>query len=209
MPSRVYAEGELVMTVAHVEEYFQREAQAWEALSFTKLRHLAGAEELSRRVLHSALGWMAHFASDAGFVGTIRGMRSKLDKPEADGPNLKTGAGAMYDIDFIAGALAIRHGVRLRGNMRQRLRGLLDARLLGEAEFGLLDEAAEFYRALEHAIRLATGRARKTMPVGEHAHSAVEELASRMLGRSWQGGVEAELKRTLVATRALYEHLMV
>ena len=203
------AEGELVMTVAHVEEYFQREAQAWEALSFTKLRHVAGADELSRRVLHSAPGWMAHFADDTGFVAAVRGMRSKLDKPEAGGPNLKTGAGAVYDIDFIAGALAVRHGVRLRGNMRQRLRGLAGARLLGEAEFSLLDEAAEFYRALEHAIRIVSGRARKTLPVGEHARSAVEELTSRMLGRSLQGGVEAELKRTLVATRALYEHLMV
>jgi glutamate-ammonia-ligase adenylyltransferase len=203
------AEGELVMTVAHVEEYFQREAQAWEALSFTKLRHVAGADELSRRVLHSAPGWMAHFANDTGFVSAARGMRRKLDKPEAGGPNLKTGAGAVYDIDFIAGALAIKHGVRLRGNMRQRLRGLADAHLLGEAEFGLLDEAAEFYRALEHAIRIVTGRARKTLPVGEHARGAVEELASRMLGRSLQGGVEAELKRTLFATRALYEHLMV
>ncbi|MGA2001171.1 MAG: hypothetical protein ABSG52_14365 [Terriglobales bacterium] len=203
------AEGELVMTVAHLKEYFQREAQAWEALSFTKLRHVAGADELSRRVLHSAPEWMAHFASDTGFVGAVRGMRGKLEKPEAGVLNLKTGAGAVYDIDFIAGALAIRHQVRLRGNMRQRLRGLAGAHLLGEAEFALLDEAAEFYRALEHAIRIVTGRARKTLPVGEHARSAVEELASLMLGRSLQGGVEAELKRTLVATRALYEHLMV
>ncbi|HEX9119055.1 MAG TPA: hypothetical protein VF840_00795 [Terriglobales bacterium] len=202
-------EGELVMTVAHVEEYFRREAQAWEALSFTKLRHVAGADELSRRVLHSAPEWMAHFASDTGFVSAVRGMRSKLEKPEAGVLNLKTGAGAVYDIDFIAGALAVWHQVRLRGNMRQRLRGLAGAHLLSEPEFVLLDEAAEFYRALEHAIRIVSGRARKTLPVGEHARSAVEELASRMLGRSLQGGVEAELERTLVATRALYERLMV
>jgi [glutamine synthetase] adenylyltransferase / [glutamine synthetase]-adenylyl-L-tyrosine phosphorylase len=203
------AEGELVMTVAHVEEYFQREAQAWEALSFTKLRHVAGADQLSRRVLHSAPAWMAHFADDPGFVAAVRGMRSKLDKPEAGGPNLKTGAGAMYDIDFIAGALAVQHGVRLRGNMRQRLGGLAGAHLLGEAEFALLDEAAEFYRALEHAIRIVSGRARKTLPVGEHARGAVEELASRMMGRGFEGGVEAELKRTLKATRNMYECLMV
>jgi [glutamine synthetase] adenylyltransferase / [glutamine synthetase]-adenylyl-L-tyrosine phosphorylase len=203
------AEGELVMTVAHVEEYFLREAQAWEALTFTKLRHVAGADELSFRVLHSAPGWMAHFASDAGLVGAVRAMRSKLEKTEGGGLNLKTGPGAVYDVDFIVGALAVKHQVRLRGNMRQRLRGLASAHLLDEAQFALLDEAAEFYRALEHAIRIVSGRARKTLPVGEHARSAVEELASRMLGRGLQGGVEAQLKRTLVATRDLYEHLMV
>jgi [glutamine synthetase] adenylyltransferase / [glutamine synthetase]-adenylyl-L-tyrosine phosphorylase len=203
------AEGELVMTVAHVQEYFQREAQAWEALSFTKLRHVAGANELSRRVLALAQGWTARFADDPAFVNAVRGMRGKLDKPDAGGPNLKTGAGAMYDIDFIASALGVKHGVTLRGNTRQRLRTLHHARLLGEAEFGLLEEAAEFYRALEHAIRLATGRARKTLPVGEHARGAVEELAARMMDRGFEGGLETELQRTRAAVRSLYEHLLV
>jgi [glutamine synthetase] adenylyltransferase / [glutamine synthetase]-adenylyl-L-tyrosine phosphorylase len=203
------AEGELIMTVAHVEKYFQREAQAWEALSFTKLRHIAGAVELSRRVLALAQRWTSRFADDAAFVSAVRGMRSKLDKPDAGGPNLKTGAGAMYDIDFVASALGVKHGVPLRGNMRQRLRALHYARLLGDAEFSLLNQAAEFYRALEHAVRLATGRARKTLPVGEHVRGAVEELASRMLDRGFEGGLEAELRRTLPAVRNLYEHLMV
>ena len=203
------AEGELVMTVAYVEEYLQREAQAWEALSLTKLRRIAGSKEPGQRVRQSALAWMSHFAGDGGFIDDVRVMRAKLDKPEAGGPNLKTGACAMYDIDFVASALAVKHGIVLRGNTRHRLRALWSARLLGDAEFGLLDEAAEFYRALEHAIRLVTGRARKTLPVGEHARSAIEELASRMLGRSFAGGVEAELERTLSATRSMYEHLVV
>jgi glutamine synthetase adenylyltransferase len=86
---------------------------------------------------------------------------------------------------------------------------LRDARSLGDAELGLLDEAAEFFRVVEHAIRLATGRARKTLPVGEHARGAMEELVARMLGRGMAGGVEPELQRTLNATRAIYTHIMV
>jgi glutamine synthetase adenylyltransferase len=152
---------------------------------------------------------MSRFGGDAGFIPEVRAMRAKLDKPEAAGPNLKTGAGAMYDIDFVASALAVKHAIDLRGNTRQRLRAVWSARLLGEAEFKLLDEAGEFYRALEHAIRLVTGRARKTLPVGEHARSAIEELAARMLGRSFAGGLESELQRTLPAIRSLYEHLVV
>ncbi|MBZ5567829.1 MAG: hypothetical protein LAN64_08255 [Acidobacteriia bacterium] len=202
-------EGELVMTVAYIEEYFQREAQAWEALSFTKLRHIAGSKETGRRVRQAAQAWMSRCAGDAGFINDVRAMRTKLAKPEAGGPNLKTGAGAMYDIDFAASALAVKHDVVLRGNMRQRLRALWSARRLDDAQFTLLDEAAEFYRALEHAIRLVTGRARKTLPVGEHARGAIEELTSRMLGRNFAGGVEAELVGTLSATRSMYEHLVV
>jgi [glutamine synthetase] adenylyltransferase / [glutamine synthetase]-adenylyl-L-tyrosine phosphorylase len=202
-------EGELVLTVAYMDEYFQREAQAWEALSLTKLRHVAGATDLGRRVQRSVTAWLARLAGHDSFMGEVRAMRNKLDKPEPEGPNLKTAAGGMYDIDFIASGLAVKHAVTLHGNTRRRLRTLHDARSLGDAEFGLLDQAAEFYRVVEHAIRLATGRARKTLPVGEHARSAVEELVVRALGRSLPGGVEAELKRTLDATRTLYEHLMV
>jgi glutamate-ammonia-ligase adenylyltransferase len=202
-------EGELVLTVAYLDEYFQREAQAWEALSFTKLRHVAGSTDVSRRVQQSVGAWLARLAENEAFIGEVRGMRNKLDKPEPGGPNLKTAAGAMYDIDFIASGMAVKHAVTLHGNTRQRLRALREARSLGDAEFGLLDEAAEFYRVVEHAIRLATGRARKTLPVGEHARRAVEELAARTLGRSLPGGVEAELERTLDAIRTMYEHLMV
>jgi glutamate-ammonia-ligase adenylyltransferase len=202
-------EGELVLTVAYLDEYFRREAQAWEALSFTKLRHVAGAADVSRRAQQSVSAWLARLANNDAFIGEVRGMRNKLDKPEPGGPNLKTAAGAMYDIDFIASSLAVKHAVSLHGNTRQRLRTLLEAGSLGDAEFGLLDEAAEFYRVVEHAIRLATGRARKTLPVGEHARRAVEELAARALGRSLPGGVETELKRTLAAIRTLYEHLMI
>jgi glutamate-ammonia-ligase adenylyltransferase len=202
-------EGELVLTVAYLDEYFKREAQVWEALTFTKLRHVAGAADLSRRVQQSVSSWLARLAKYEAFIGEVRGMRNKLDKPEPGGPNLKTASGAMYDIDFIASGLAVKHAVSLHGNTRQRLRILRDARSLGDAEFGLLDEAAEFYRVLEHAIRLATGRARKTLPVGEHARRAVEELVTRTLDRSLPGGVEAELKRTMDSVRTLYEHLMV
>ncbi len=202
-------EGELVMTVSHVDQYFQREAQAWEALSFTKLRHVAGAEGVSRRILQSVGGWLARFANDDAFVAEVRSMRAKLDKPEPAGPNLKTAAGAMYDVDFTASALMVRNGLVLRGNMRQRLRTLRQARLLEDAEFGLLDGAAEFYRALDHAVRVVTGRARKTLPVGEHARGAVEELTAHILGRSLADGVEAELRRLLKATRTVYERLVV
>ncbi|MGZ4836318.1 MAG: [protein-PII] uridylyltransferase family protein [Terriglobales bacterium] len=203
------AEGELVLTVAHLDEYFQREAQAWEALSLTKLRHVAGAADVGRRVLHAVGDWLSRLAKDNRFIGEVRAMRTRLDRPEPGGQNLKTAAGAMYDIDFIASGLAVKHGIAVHGNTRERLRNLRDAGAIGDAEFGLLDEAAEFYRVVEHAVRLATGRARKTLPVGEHARSAMEELVTRALGRGVAGGVEPELERTLKATRALYEHLMV
>ncbi|HET7186318.1 MAG TPA: putative nucleotidyltransferase substrate binding domain-containing protein [Terriglobales bacterium] len=203
------AEGELVMSVAYLGEYFRREAQAWEALSFTKLRHVAGNVGLFTSATANVSALLARFSADEGFIEAVREMRSKLDKSDPGEFSLKTGAGGMYDVDFLVSALAVKHRVALRGNTRQRLRALRYARLLGDSEFELLDRAAEFYRVLDHAIRLVTGRRRRALPVGEQARSAIEELAARMLGGALDGDVAAQLERTSTAVRALYEHVMV
>ena len=122
--------------------------------------------------------------------------------------NLKTGAGGVFDIDFIACYLGVRHGGVPSGNLCRRLEALRDQGVLDAAACGLLTDAAEFLRALEHVLRLVTGRARKTLPVGEHARRAAEELAARVLRREFPGGLEAELARTLEATRAMYERVL-
>jgi glutamine synthetase adenylyltransferase len=114
----------------------------------------------------------------------------------------------MYDVDFIISALAVRHSLAdLRGNTRQRLHRLRECGLLAESEVSILDEAAEFLRALDHVIRLATGRAGRTLPVGEHARRATEELAAHVLGRRFGGGLEPELARIQQATREAYHRI--
>ena len=201
-------EGELVMTPSYLERYFQQEAQAWEALTYTKLRFVAGSRGLADRALQCARQLFTRFAADAGFASAVREMRAKLEKSEPGAMNLKTGPGGIFDIDFLACYLAVRRGSPLRANIRQRLNALRDQGALGAAECGLLDDAAEFLRSLEHVIRLVTGRARKTLPVGEHARRATEELAARVLRREFPGGLEAELARTLEATRELYNRVL-
>ncbi len=202
------AEGELVLTPSPLRTYLEREAQPWEALSFSKMRYLAGAEALGREAVETWRG-LERFAGDPEFAASVREMRRRLAESSGRDLNLKNSPGAMYDIDFIAGYLAVRGGIPpMRSDIRQRLAGLRDHGLLQDAECGFLQEAAEFLRAVEHAVRLVTGRARKSLPVGEHARAATEELAARMLGRSFSGGLEAELRRRLEATRALYEHIL-
>jgi len=203
------AEGELVITPSYLEQYFRQEAQAWEALTYTKLRFAAGSGELAERAFRCARGLFARFAADPAFASAVREMRAKLEKSEPGPMNLKTGPGGIFDIDFLACYLAVRSGSPLRANIRQRLNALREQGALGAAECGLLEDAAEFLRSLEHVIRLVTGRARKTLPVGEHARRATEELAARVLRREFPGGLEAELARTLEATRDLYSRILV
>ncbi len=203
------AEGELVISIGNLQDYFVREAQSWEALSYTKLRHIAGDAEIAESALGYVAALLGRFAADDCFKESVREMRSRLEKADA-GPvfNLKSGAGAIYDVDFVASYCAVAHRLKVRGNTRQRLRALCDSGVLAADIYETLDSAAELYRVTEHAIRLATGRARKILPVGEHSRFAIEELTARMLGRVLEGGLEAEVNRTAASVRTIFRQLV-
>src|SRR5208337_705736 len=45
-------EGELIVTPTQLSAYFREEAQPWEALTYVKLRYVAGDRNLADRALH-------------------------------------------------------------------------------------------------------------------------------------------------------------
>ncbi|HVZ59231.1 MAG TPA: hypothetical protein VG892_00445, partial [Terriglobales bacterium] len=134
------AEGELVMTPALLESYFKNEALPWEALTFTKLRHVAGSEEISQRAIAGVNTLVDRFASDRAFVPAVMEMRSRIEsaamprfgQQEAYSfeHSLKSGPGGIYDTDFLVGTLTVLHGLQnsqgirgneLRGNLKDRI----------------------------------------------------------------------------------------
>lgn len=202
-------EGELVHTPSNLGGYFAQEAQAWEALSYTKLRFVAGSEELAERARVAVEGRLSRFASDADFPAQTRAMRAKLEKTESGEINFKRDPGGFYDIDFIVSYLLVRNGIeQTRGNVRERLHGLAGRGLLNDADCATLDAAAELLRTLEHVIRLVLGRARKTLPTAEHARQTSEQLTAKFLGRKFKHGVAQELERTLAQVRLVYEKVL-
>jgi glutamate-ammonia-ligase adenylyltransferase len=203
------SEGELVVTPASLASYFASEAQAWEALTYTKLRFIAGSARLAERAAAQVEQGSARFAEDPSFPAGVREMRGKLEKAESSEPgSFKTGPGGFYDIDFVASYLMVRHRVRLGGNIRERLHGLAAQGLLSDSDCATLDSAAELLRTLEHVVRLVTGRARKSLPASEHAYETVERLTRKLLRRDFAGGLEGELTRAFASVREVYERVL-
>ena len=203
------AEGELVMTPAHLEDYFAHEAQAWEALTYTKLRFVAGSAELGDSALEAAGRLGERFAAEHGFLPALRGMRQRMEKNDAREPNFKTGPGGFYDIDFLVSQLLVRNRLQhARGNVEDRIQLLRARALLSDADGAALSRAALLLRTLEHAVRLVTGRARKNLPLAGYGREASERLAARILRAEFAGGLEAELDRAMAATREIYRRLM-
>ena len=202
-------EGELLVTVPQLETYFQREAQAWEALLYTKLRFLAGDRKLGERALQATRGLFARFETDAGALPAIREMRKKLEGNQESEKNFKTAPGGTYDIDFITSFLLVRHGISEKsGTLRDRLWRCASGGYLEKRDAARLDHAAELLRTVEHVVRLVVGRAWKWLPATEHARRVTEELTGRILERSFADGLEGELERTCMEVRGIYERVL-
>jgi len=198
-------EGEIVLVAEKLEAYFQAHALPWEALTYTKLRKVAGSDSVTTQTLKAAAGLHDRFATEESFTREVREMRTKLEK--ADG--LKTGIGGMYDIDFLIGYIVIRHGIHtVEGSIGERLQMLNRAGLVGNPELQVLLDALELFRTVEHAIRLVTGRAGKDLPVSPVAQANVAELTSRMMTRELGESMEDELLSARVKVREVFEKVV-
>lgn len=206
------AEGELVTTPSALRNYFDLggEAQAWEALTFTKLRPLAGSVALARRATVAVRAPAERFAASAGFSAKVMAMRERLAQSEPGGAaNFKLAAGGFYDIDFITGYLLIRHRLPFEaGNTRKRLHALAANGLLSDADCATLDYGVELLRAAEHAIRLFSGRARAVLPQAEHPRQTIQQLTSQMVGVEITD-LQTELHRVQETVRGVFNRLIV
>ncbi len=203
------SQGELLVTPAHLETYFENEAQPWEALTYTKLRFIVGNAELGRRTEAASEILFHRFAGDDGFAAAVRQMRQRLQDASAPSKSIRTSAGALYDADFLSSFLLVKHGLRPKsGSLRDRLWRCSAAGKLDNKDAAALDHAAELCRTVEHVVRLVTGRNSRWLPAAEHARQAVEKFAAQVLNRDFGEGLEQELVRTFGEVRRIYDRVV-
>jgi glutamate-ammonia-ligase adenylyltransferase len=201
--------GELLITPAQLSSYFEKEAQPWEALMYTKLRFVAGSQALGDQVMSLTDNLYQRYAADPDFVNAVRSMRDKLASTNSSERSIKSSPGGTYDIDFLTGFLLIKYGIpNKQGSLRDRLWRCAGAGVLEHADAAKLDHAAEFLRTVEHVVRLVTGRVQKWLPATEHAQDATEKLTAQILNREFANGLGAELLETLSKARTIYDKVL-
>lgn len=209
------AEGELVITEDALLDYLGRSAQPWEALTYLKVCPLAGDAELGWRVASRVAGGLfERFSSDHDLPRALREMRHRLERePKGRLSPTKTAAGGYYDVDYIVSYLRLRHRIALPAgsNMPEQIAALEAAGILSKADAETLAAGAAFVRALDHAVRLVTGRIMRELPGRPGQAEAVE-----LLLRSWGlitgddriDPVHDELTRTQQRVREVYNRLL-
>jgi glutamate-ammonia-ligase adenylyltransferase len=201
-------EGELVITPAQLEGYLADEAQPWEALTYTKLRFVAGREELGPPVLAMAQRRILELASWAGFPRAVMEMRTRLEKSNRYAHSFKLARGGFYDIDFIASFLMLRNASLYLGNTLARLEHLHRSGVMQTADFEDLRDATMLYRTADHLIRLVTGRARPELPEAEHARAVVEDLVHTVLRQPRVGDLQQKLNVTAEKVRSIFRRIL-
>ncbi len=204
--------GPLVVSLGRFAEYHRGEAALWERQAHIKGRVVYGGAGLAAEIEELRQDFVYVSGLDREATGEIdrmrRRMEAELARENGLERNIKSGRGALADVDFLAQMLALRHGAR-QPQMRQRS---TPATLAAAAETGLLGarEAAElagdyrFLRRLESRLRLERDR-----PV-ERLEADPEELEPLALRLGFSGkdpGREllARYDSTCERVRAAYE----
>jgi glutamate-ammonia-ligase adenylyltransferase len=197
-------QGELVVTPAQLENYFRQEAQPWEALTYTKLRWITGSRDLGERSRKAASLLWERFSADKNFLQAVLDMRQRLETADAGKLNFKSSPGGIYDVDFLLSYLLILHFKDIPPEpLRNRLQRVQSSGLLSTEQGQVLDAAVELIRVVEHVIRLATGKARKTLPTAEHGRETTQHLTEKVLRREIPE-LSVALRDAMQSVRELY-----
>ena len=175
-------EGPLVQTEGAYKDYFARTAQAWEGITYLKTRAVAGNTDRCTSFLSDLqdVDWR-RYGQGGRSKEQLRQMRLRLDTEQGAGNPLKAGRGGFYDIDFVLMYLRLRGaGIFYKVlNTPARVDVIEKMGHLDRAEARFLLDAATFYRAVDHALRLSSGHAEGRLPVAQAQLEMISELVSR------------------------------
>lgn len=175
-------EGPLVQTESAYKAYFATQAEAWEGISYMKCRAVAGNLERGTRFLNELqeVDWRRYGQSGRSRK-QLAAMRARLEKEQSGDSPLKAARGGYFDIDF-----ALMY-LRLRGagifykvlNTPARIDVIEKMGHLERPDADFLRDAATFYRAVDHGLRVSSGHAEGRLPPGGSQLEILENLVRR------------------------------
>jgi [glutamine synthetase] adenylyltransferase / [glutamine synthetase]-adenylyl-L-tyrosine phosphorylase len=204
--------GELVVADNALGNYLRNSAELWEVMTYLKAWPVAGDPEFAGRVAErTAQLCLRRFASDPALLSKLREARARLEKESfAPHSNTETAPGGYYDLDFAVSYLRLKHQVALPpgANIAQQIGALRSSGLIAQGEADALEVGATFLRSVDHAIRLATGRAAEGLPEHVGHADSVETLARRWALVAEGESLPARLREIQQQVRSVYGRLV-
>ena len=202
-------EGMLVQTESAYVDYFSTKAEAWEGIAYMKARAVAGDTDRATEFLTELqkVDWRRYGQGGRSKLD-LRQMRLKLQREQGHLTPLKAAEGGYYDADFILMYLRLKGaGMFYKSlNTPERIDVVEKMGHLDRADADFLLRATTFFRALEHALRVVTGRAEEKIPAAPDQREMIAELLTRWTGQRLQpASLDEELLSLQTKTRRLFE----
>ena len=203
--------GALLQSEQSYKEYFAKQAEAWEGIAYMKSRAVAGDTERATKFLTALqqVDWRRYGQSGRS-KKDLRQMRLRLEKEQGPGHPLKAGVGGFYDIDFSLMYLRLKAaGIFYKVlNTPQRIDIIEAMGHLERADAEFLRDAATFFRALDHALRVYSGHAAASLPNSEFQLEALTELVRRWTPDHLNHQpLKVELSKIQNRTREIFDRL--
>jgi [glutamine synthetase] adenylyltransferase / [glutamine synthetase]-adenylyl-L-tyrosine phosphorylase len=203
--------GALVQTEGAYKDYFAHHAEAWEGITYMKARAVAGHIERATAFLGELqqIDWR-RYGQDGRSRTELAQMRTRLEREQGSRNPLKAAAGGYYDIDFALMYLRLRSAgffykvlsTPERIDIVEKM-GHLDRE---DAKF--LGDAAIFYRAVDHGLRVLTGHAEGRLPTNRTHIAILTDLVHRWTPPELhEGTLSAVSKRIRQETRVFFDRL--
>ncbi len=204
-------EGALVQTEGYYKEYFANHAEAWEGITYMKARAVAGNVDRATRFLGELqeIDWR-RYGQNGRSRAQLAQMRARLEREQGGRNPLKAAAGGYYDIDFSLMYLRLKSaGFFFKVlNTPERIDTVEKMGHLDREDADFLRDAATFYRAVDHGLRVSTGHAEGRLPTNRAHIAILTELVHRWTPPNLHGGsLNAVSKRIRQETRAFFERL--
>ncbi len=203
--------GALVQSEASYKDYFAKNAEAWEGIAYMKSRAITGDTEHATKFLNDLqqVDWRRYGQSGRS-KRDLRQMRMRLEKEQGAGHPLKAGLGGFYDIDFLLLYLRLKGaGIFFKVlNTPERINIIEAMGHLERADAEFLRDAATFYRAVDHGLRVYSGHTEGSLPNSESQLEVLTELVHRWTPEHLNHQpLKTELSKIQNRTREIFDRL--
>jgi len=203
--------GALVQSEASCKDYFTKNAEAWEGIAYMKSRAITGNAEPATKFLNDLqqVDWRRYGQSGRS-KRDLRQMRMRLEKEQGAGHPLKAGLGGFYDIDFLLMYLRLKGaGIFFKVlNTPERIDIIEAMGHLERADAEFLRDAATFYRAVDHGLRVYSGHTEGSLPNSESQLEVLTGLVHRWTPEHLNHqALKIELSKIQNRTREIFDRL--